>query len=391
MLNGPVQRPLLFSLLLCLFLRPEIALGWDSITHRLITEESLKTVARDWKLDAAVVVTPFEQFLAKFSRERPGIRTREDFAKWLGIHPQSPFDRPSSGETVGGIETPLEILARYSRRPDDGRDQNLPFEKWNRFWFGGMANIGSQAFRHMEKPAFNPLRPVNTSGFPLGTVGEASSRTQLYFDLALEAKRLGEPYWAWNFLGCSLHYLQDLHQPYHTVQLPAPFAWEGLKAHFDWGRKEKQGLVTTMARLISNAHHYFEGYVAHQQMHRSRAADLWNQALNGREVLENPPPMRGIAKSSRDFANAFAGKTIENTWRLTGNNLKKSVGYRPAPLEQPPQDPIPLLNPDYADRQTAASNISEMVLKNFGHQGKMVRTAVRAFRDASRKGGENAP
>lgn len=366
--------------------------AWDSPTHSFITEESLKSVAKEWKLDEPVVITPFEDFLKKLSREKPEIKIREDFATWLQINPKSKFDILYKAEVIGSTTTPLEILKLYSQRPDDHRDAELSIHRMEQFWFGGTSGANSQAFRHMEKPPFDIRHPVSTSGFPLGTLGEASQRAQIYFDLSLRAYKLGEPYWAWNFLGCALHYLEDLHQPYHTVQLPPSLAWEGIKAYFDWGRKEKKDFLVLLTHIIANAHHYFEGYVAFQHRNAQNVTtQLWIKSLNGTDIIPLPPSIQAMAKQTRNFANRLAEETIQNTWSLTGNNLKKTRPYTLYFSDEPSfPDPVPFLSPNHEERSKAASKISEILLKDFEHQGKIIRTTIRAFIDGTRKGEQHA-
>lgn len=360
-------------------LSPLPALAWSGYTHRLIAEESLIEVAAEWRLNRPVERTSFEQFLKKFSQIHPQVQTREDFARWLKINPDSPFDRPSRSEEFKKTSTPLEILTLYSARADDGRDLNLSYDKGEQLWFGSGTKTGSQAFRHMEKPPFHPLHPLNTLGFPLGSIGQASQRAQIYFDLAVDAYHVDEPYWAWNFLGVGLHYIQDLGQPYHTAQLLAPLAFNGFKAYFQWGRKNNVGWIPIVTRVVSNAHHYFEGYTDTFLGRAEGFGPAWKKKLHSRQTLPGISSVQALAKQVRDHANTLAFATIQATFRVTGKNLLTPHFYDPGTVEAGPEDPLPYLTTDQPDRMEGAGQISRIMLAVLAQQGMAVRTAVKAF------------
>jgi hypothetical protein len=52
--------------------------------------------------------------------------------------------------------------------------------------------------------------------------GIAPYRAGLYAQLAAGALRTGHPYWGYRFLAWSIHYIQDVTQPWHTIFLPGP-------------------------------------------------------------------------------------------------------------------------------------------------------------------------
>ncbi|MBI4124316.1 MAG: hypothetical protein HY466_00100 [Deltaproteobacteria bacterium] len=355
------------------------ASAWSGDTHRLLAKESLKDVAEPWGLNQPVERTSFDRFLKKFSQRHPAIQTREEFCGWLQINPDSPFDRPSPAEQDRQTLTPLEILTLYSARADDGRDMHLPYDQGEQFWFGSGTKSGSQAFRHMEKPPFNPLHPLNTLGFPLGRIGQASRRAQIYFDLALAAYQLGEPYWAWNFLGAGLHYIQDLGQPYHTAQLLAPLAIKGVQAYFQWGRKENVGWIQTVTRVVSNTHHYFEGYTDYLLWQENSSGRQWEKALSGRETFGDFGAMEDLAKQVRGHANQSALATVQATFQITGKNLLTAKIYDAGEVEGRPDDPLPYLTADQAQRMRGAGQISRIVVGVFAHVGKAQRTYVARF------------
>ena len=113
--------------------------------------------------------------------------------------------------------------------------------------------------------------------------------------------------------------------------------------------------------------------------------------MNGDNAAPLTRSIQALAKQTRDFSNRLAEETIQNTWGLTGNNLKKSKSYTLYFSDEPAfPDPVPFLNPNHEERSKAASKISEILLKDFEHQGKMIRTTIRAFMDGTRKGEQHA-
>lgn len=214
---GQPFTPMRSICLLTFCLLVKLAYGWSSFDHQLITQESLESYVAKWKLFKPVPLRSFDEFLGSLSKEKPEIRSRDDFARWLGINPHSNFDLITQAESQLLYETaPIAILRRHCVTPDEGMDQDLFIvdkdgKKRPLFpemkWFGAMGGINSQAFRHIEKPPFNPLHPIRTFGVPLGKLGQATGRVQIYFDLAVLARNLGHEYWGWRLLAYALHYL----------------------------------------------------------------------------------------------------------------------------------------------------------------------------------------
>lgn len=366
------------------------ALAWSGFTHGMIAAESLREVAHDWGLNQTITITPFQQFLQKFSKEFPAIKTREDFARWLQINPDSHFDQPSRQERKRATTTPFEILERYSRRADDGRDQVLPYDKYEQFWFGSGEKTTSQAFRHMEKPSFDFFHPLNTFGFPLGRLGQATQRAQIYFDLAVRAYRLGEPYWGWNFLGIGLHYIEDLSQPYHAAQLLPPFFIKGTEAYWRWGIKQNWGWIKTVTHVVANLHHFFEGYVDHFVSSETELGLLWKQRLRGKETLQQILSIQDLAQQVRNYSNQYAMESVQASLLLTGKNLLGPKTYHiDIEDEELPEDPIGFLSADLKKRLDGASLVSRIILANFQLEGQAIRTMVTQFLKAIQKEGKN--
>lgn len=374
-----VFRRCLPLLLVFLTLPVAQARGWSAFTHRHFARKALETRISAWGLDKKIKAAPFDAFLKKLSYLHPEIRTREDFARWLKINPQSPFDQPAGPERSGAAVSPYEILVFYSAKADDGRDRQLPYDRLAQFWFGRGTDTVSQAFRHMEKPPFDLFHPLNTFGFPPGSAGQATERAQIWFDLALLARRLGEDYWAWNFLGIGLHYIQDLQNPYHAAQLLPPMAIEGIAAHFRWGREAGKNLIESVTQVASNLHHFFEGYVDHALRTQTNEGRRGSAALmDGAHFFAPPATMRQLAESIRDFSNTFSFEAVLLTLRMTGDSLTGPKIYGIESNARPyPENPNLYMTAD-ADEKTKR-RIGGLLQELFTYQGEAIRFYVYTF------------
>lgn len=114
----------------------------------------------------------------------------------------------------------------------------------------------SQGLRHMEYRLLYFIR-----------VGEVTDMVQYFSDLAETAYSRGDYYWAYRFMARSIHYLEDVGQPFHTF--PAPLI-ELVRLPFN----SKKWLTT-----FANFHYamdFYGGYL------------LWG---------EYPPLMKAIAEA----------------------------------------------------------------------------------------------
>ena len=121
----------------------------------------------------------------------------------------------------------LKVLASGSFEPDFGLDINLFDDNpgnWGRTYaFGKLPfgnpklNFSSQAPFHMgfyqEDKILYVAAPFLKRTFPLVRVNQFAELSALAF-------KSGHPYWGWRFAGLTLHYVQDLSQPYHASVSP---------------------------------------------------------------------------------------------------------------------------------------------------------------------------
>ncbi|MCX7240355.1 MAG: hypothetical protein NTU86_07955 [Burkholderiales bacterium] len=161
---------------------------------------------------------------------------------------------------------PLSVLASACDEPDYGLDINLWEDSpsdWGKVYgfgtqpFGNPAlSFSSQAPFHMgfmhESRIVYLAAPFIKRTFPLLRVHQYTSLAELAF-------RTGHPYWGWRFAGLSLHYLQDLTQPYHASLAPGESTLKllGVNALAMAGMPSKK---EDMVILLSNRHLALEKY-----------------------------------------------------------------------------------------------------------------------------------
>lgn len=115
-----------------------------------------------------------------------------------------------------------DVIAAATLQPDLGLDlflyEDSPSDFGKLYGFGtqplGLETpIGSQVMFHMSAYGENKLvlfmKPRLKENYP-------EARAYLYAQLSRYAKENGHPYWSAIFMGWSLHYIQDMTQPYHT-------------------------------------------------------------------------------------------------------------------------------------------------------------------------------
>lgn len=176
-----------------------------------------------------------------------------------------PFEEVKEGELVSA----LLVIATAADEPDYGMDLDLwennfswfrLLYKWGKQPFGNdKIVIGTQAPFHMafyyESSIVNKLASNFLHVYPV-------YRHHLYLSLAKFAFQTGHTYWGYRFLGWSLHYAQDLTQPYHSTLAPnvstAKLIYINILDQLGWGTA-KQNLT----QLITNRHYALENYTYH--------------------------------------------------------------------------------------------------------------------------------
>lgn len=162
--------------------------------------------------------------------------------------------------------SPLEVVSTASDEPDYGLDINCwsdSASEWGKLYqfgnqpFGNPAVANStQAPFHMgffhESKVLYAAAPFIQRTFPL-------LRSYQYWSLAHLAFRTGHPYWGWRFAGLSLHYLQDLTQPYHARLAPGISTLKLLSVNF-LAMAGLEGMKNDTIVLLSNRHLIVDKY-----------------------------------------------------------------------------------------------------------------------------------
>jgi hypothetical protein len=168
---------------------------------------------------------------------------------------------------VGDTVQAINVLATATEEPDYGLDLNL-WQDSPSDW-GAIYGFGPQPFG-------NPVQSYSTQApFHRGFMHEsrvlyialpdlkrnyALLRSNQFSSLAALAFRTGHGYWGWRFAGLSLHYLQDLTQPYRASLAPGESSAKLLAANA-LALAGLPGMKNDLTVLQTNRHLVAEKYV----------------------------------------------------------------------------------------------------------------------------------
>jgi hypothetical protein len=220
------------------FLSPP-AFAWGR--HDLITELSVSSREFAFLNSVSVIPEPIEKAAPDLLKrvvpilEQWAKRYHEEHDTRYAWSIPEPLERGSAREKLlwaleDNMKTPLDlgkpgaeknaaqVLTLYANEPDGLMDSGLDQPPYvqrvgeSMSFFRCNDSHGS-GFRHYLIPD-SMLPPI------WSPKGIAPYRAGLYAELAEGAFATGHPYWGYRFLAWSLHYVQDLTQPWHTVFLP---------------------------------------------------------------------------------------------------------------------------------------------------------------------------
>ena len=294
-------------LILTLFLFfPLEGFSWGR--HDLLTTYALKEVKWLDPFDA-IPITSFQDFLSDtFSKDF----TERDFLAQYQLNSSYKVKPPPSNIKTLSAK---KILADFSDEPDWGMDQNLNISL-DQPYMGGIKGPTSQAFRHLYWKAWSPTAPLRTFHFPPREMGQARERAQIFYNLAEKAFKAKHPYWAFRFLAWTLHYIQDLNQPFHSSQLLTPkfIAWEEI---FNFKK-----LVHRTTQIISNYHFIYEDYVVYriEEEMKDQIEKKFIPALVGEKQMYSSSAFL-IAKHSADDSNYFSYEIGETCFHFFGKRF----------------------------------------------------------------------
>jgi hypothetical protein len=229
--------------------------------------------------------------------------------------PYAPLYTPVFVDRLVGERTSArEVLLRYVDEPDWGMDTGLEVSPFQGL-FGG-----SEAYRH------------RSSYFLQGAVrlGRAPERCIQAYDLASQAFQNRDPYWGFRYLARSIHYLQDLGEPYRIRPfLPADLL-------LTQANPERLGNLSTNLRV------HYEALVTHQlklqeQAGRGPYLDAIRDATAA-SVLGPAEASRALADFSADRAVPLL-EACNRSWpkRVRSQKRVQTVRLRDLdPVEPPP-------------------------------------------------------
>lgn len=167
---------------------------------------------------------------------------------------------------AGDMIAPLNVVSTAADEPDYGLDINC--------WSDSPSDWG-KVYNFGSLPFGNPALPYSTQApFHMGFFHESSIlytaapfikrtypllRSYQYWSLAALAFRTGHPYWGWRFAGISLHYIQDLSQPYHARLAPGVSTLKLLGANI-LAMAGMTGIKDDTIVLLSNRHLVVDKY-----------------------------------------------------------------------------------------------------------------------------------
>ncbi len=228
------------------------------------------------------------------------------------------------------------ILCNYASEPDWYMDADLSISSWQ--WATG----GSHGWRH----GFRKMWPMR--------FGVAPQRAQYFYDLAQVAYKKGDPYWAFRFLARSLHYIEDVGQPLHSLPIPMrDFV-------FTYTFNIKYASVAA-----ANLHHAMENFIAY--------------ALRNKDSV--------LLDAMQTDNRVKVTNVIAATERLSGKNSKLAIQILRATARQWPQlvsrDEIRLTATDFASalESEAGKEIIELSAKALKETSAVVASVIMQFLD----------
>jgi hypothetical protein len=245
-------------------------------------------------------------FLAKKTEFPCGSSLYPELAHSLELNPEAKI---SNEPFCGKLKTNRELLeSHFIDEPDDGIDQDLPDSTdpdHQRRWMGGGVGPTSQGFRHMYFGGFQLSKPLATFQIPLSAAGQAPFRAELFGEEAKARlnsdKSLTHPEWGVRLLAWSMHYIQDLAQPFHAAQLPSlrMLPLSSLAQHF----------IGDTTRVITNYHWAFETYV---QLRLEKKAPEFTHCLENPETTTTGAKLALPARANPEqIAREVARASIE--------------------------------------------------------------------------------
>lgn len=243
---------------------------------------------------------------------------------------------------------PLEVLTTANNEPDYGFDTGL-FED-NGTSYGAVYGFGRQPFGN-PNIYYTSQVPFHMGFYhedamvytfaPFLTQTYLEYRISLFRELAVFAFNNNQPYWAWRFLGWSMHYAGDASMPYHSKPLPGFSLWQmiwiGIKSLLGFHQSTHDAV-----QLVSNKHILLEEYQAqetHKVYLKRDLAHPFYRALkdNGTTYVYNGSFIRNhVSKVAADESHKLDKAIIHNmpVYLTSDSSLEISTLSQSRPIAQ---------------------------------------------------------
>jgi hypothetical protein len=232
------------------------------------------------------------------------------------LNPAARLERLSPGCGSGEQLIPRDLLLGkdWVDEPDQGMDRDRP------------PSSDPRAQRHVRYGGWKPYRPLTTFQWPARPIGLGAERARLFADRARGLIRSGNTLLAMRLLSWSMHYLQDLAQPFRSSQIPTVrmLPWYTLlhlplRAAFD-------DFLAESARIVGNYHVAYERYVSDRltQDEKSPFAECLSRPSAFASLAFDPASegidelSRAVSSQSAELASAVGDASLG----LFGDELK---------------------------------------------------------------------
>ena len=284
---------IMLVLLFILFSHPEGAWGWarHNVLSQLILEDPPEWIRAHRQITVTENTYRVGSINPKFElRYHAPVDSRYPFLPVGFVSCCRYPDRKYGfrGVPVGKSVSAVRVLIDFSDEPDWGMDDGV--EEGPVVEFMG----GSQGYRHMYYPAGTFHLP-----YLFLPQGEAPARAELFYQFAREAFSKGDVYWGFRFLARGMHYIEDLANPFHTVQISSRFL-------------VKKSLYEGTVQSVKNYHFAYEDYVAHVLVQALRGKGRQEilasiREAETREITDTREAARELAR----FSNREGARLLE--------------------------------------------------------------------------------
>lgn len=282
----------------------------------------------------------------------------------------------------------LTVLASASDEPDYGMDIHLWEDSpsdWGKVYgfsvqpFGNPAlSYSSQAPFHMgfmhESKILYLAAPFIKRTFPL-------YRSHQFTSLAELAFRTGHHYWGWRFTGLSLHYLQDLTQPYHASLAPGDSTLKLMSANA-LAMAGMPGMKDGLMVLLSNRHLALEKYQTEllQSAAQRKQDTAIEKALRGTDRDASYPEWNDryvrdtVAAQSARAGEQLAKTLVATMPSLYVNDTSFDFGVKESTIHLTSE----LAKTDAADRGQLDAMIADLLGNFAAHSRNAIRGILKA-------------